>query len=570
MPERPEHLHARVEALAEEVRRLRERLEVLEARLAPEAAAPGPSQAPLPAGGDAVAVLPPGMVALSGRTLVALGGGYLIRALTEAGGLPALAGVGLGLAYAIAWLVLADRAAAGGQRVSAAFHGLTSALIAYPLLWETTVRFGLLTPSVALAFLLCVLAAGIAVARRRRLGVLAWLSVGLALATSAGLFVATFHLLAALAALLGIAGIVEWMADHDLWLGLRWPAALILDAALLATIVLIARPEGLPEGYPPAPWFLAVALALATPAIYVSAIVDRTLRRMCPVRPFEVIQGTAALVLGFGGAWRLLGSQPAAAALGLFCLVLGALGYAAAFAFIERREGHNRNFYFYSSVGGVLTLAGSRAILGPILLTLALCLLAGGAAGLGRWFERTTLQVHGALYACVAAVETGLAWESWSALVGPRSGAWTLPTPAGWIAAVAAWAAYALLAGRWRGKERGAAALLPRAISAAAAVLILGGILVAGFATGAGSLSPAGIATLRTGTLALLALGLGLAARRWVLRELTWFVYPLLAVGGVKLATQDLWQGRALTLFLSLVLYGTALIAAPRLLRHEP
>jgi hypothetical protein len=567
MPDGLEQLHGRIEALAEELRHLRERLDGLEARLPPEA--PARSPAPSSTGEGIEEVLSAGMVALSGRTLVALGGGYLIRALTDAGGLPALAGVGLGLAYAVAWLLLADRAAAGGQRVSAAFHGLTSVLIAYPLLWETTVRFRLLPPPVALVLLVFVFAAGIAVAQRRRLAFLAWLSAGLALATSAGLFVATFHLLAALAALLAIATVVEWMADHDLWLGLRWPAALMLDAALLATIVLVSRPEGLPEGYPPAPWSLAVALALATPAIYFSAIVDRTLRRKCPVRPFEVVQGAAALALGFGGAWRLLGSHPAAAALGLFCLVLGAFGYAAAFAFIERREGHNRNFYFYSSVGGVLTLAGSQAILGPTPLTLALCLLSVGSAGLGRWFERTTLQVHGALYACVAAVETGLAWESWCALVGPRSGAWTLPTSTGWIAALTAWAVYALLAFTWRGNGRGAAALLPRAISAAVAVFVLGGILVAAFATGAGSLSPAGIATLRTGTLALLVLGLGLAARRWVLQELTWFVYPLLLVGGVKLATQDLWQGRGFTLFLSLVLYGTALIAAPRLVRHE-
>jgi hypothetical protein len=344
----------------------------------------------------------------------------------------------------------------------------------------------------------------------------------------------------------------------------------VLDATLLATIVLVSRPGGLPDGYPPAPWSLAVALALATPAIYFSAIVDRTLRRKCPVRPFEVIQGAVALALGFGGAWRLLRAQPAAAiALGLFCLVLGALGYAAAFAFIERREGHNRNFYFYSSAAGVLTVTGSAAILGPTLLSFMWGLLAAGCAGLGRRFGRTTLQVHGALYACVAAFETGLAWESWTALVGPRSGAWCLPTPAGWIAAFAAWAAYALLATGWRREENGAD-LVPRAIGAATAVVILGGVLVAGFATGAGPLSAAGVATLRTATLALLVLGLGWAARRWALRELAWFVYPLLLIGGVKLAAQDLWHGGGFTLFLSLVLYGTALIAAPRLVRHEP
>jgi hypothetical protein len=45
-------------------------------------------------------------------------------------------------------------------------------------------------------------------------------------------------------------------------------------------------------------------------------------------------------------------------------------------------------------------------------------------------------------------------------------------------------------------------------------------------------------------------------------------VYPTLAVGALKLLLDDLRKGRPATLFISFVLYGIALILAPRLARR--
>jgi hypothetical protein len=255
--------------------------------------------------------------------------------------------------------------------------------------------------------------------------------------------------------------------------------------------------------------------------------------------------------------------------LGVSSLVLGALCYAAAFAFVERHEGQNRNFYFYSTAGGVLTLIGSGAILEPTPLSLAWCLLAVASSGLGQRFGRMTLRFHGALYAWASVVEAGLAGDSWRDLFGGASGEWPLPTLAGAIAILAVFSVYLILATD-RAREARWPERLPQAITAAAVVWILGGVLVAGLASAAGPLSPAAVATLRTGVLAFSVLGLGAAARRWALPELAWFVYPLLTIGALKLVAEDLPRGRPLTLFLSLVLYGGALIAAPRLLRREP
>jgi hypothetical protein len=259
----------------------------------------------------------------------------------------------------------------------------------------------------------------------------------------------------------------------------------------------------------------------------------------------------------------------AATALGGLSLLLGALSYAAAFAFVERLTGHGRNFYFYSTLGCLLTLVGSRASLGDAALTLTLCLLALASAWLGRRFARLTLHFHGALYIGAAAFVTDLLAASWRELLAP-AGSWPLPGLAGWIAAATAVAGYAILASEstpskhfW---ER-----LPQAGIAATCVWIAGGTLVAALVAllePASASAPAVVATLRTGVLALLAVVLGAAARRWALPELAWFVYLLLALGGLKLVSEDLREGRPATLFVSLVLYGGALIAAPRLMRR--
>lgn len=572
MPDRFEDLESRVETLARDLHRVEARLGRLEAQQGLVEAPPEPAAVPAGANGLSLPQEPSqGTLALAGRTLVALGGGYLIRAMTDAGVLPALGGVALGLAYAVLWLAAADRAARAGRRASAGFHGLTSGLIAYPLLWETTTRFRLLSPPVALAILVLLFGAGIAVTARHHLGSVAWVVTSLALGTTAGLLFSTHHLLAAVLALLAIGALAEWLAFRDLWLDLRWPTALVLDAALVALVLVGSRPAGLPEGYPALPLGAAVAVTLGLTALYTASIVARTLGRGCPVTPFELAQGTAALVLGLAGAWELLAARGAATTtLGGLTLLLGALSYAAAFAFVERRTGHGRNFYFYSTVGSLLTLVGSRAILEGIALSVTWCLLALASAWLGRRFARITLRFHGALYLGAAAFVTDLLAASWGAFLA-AAGSWPLPGFAGWMTAATAVACYAILASD-RTPSKRSWERLPQAGMAAIGVWIAGGTLVAALVAALGPASasaPAVVATLRTGVLALLAVALGGAARRWTLPELAWFVYPLLAIGGLKLVTEDLREGRPATLFVSLVLYGGALIAAPRLIQRQ-
>lgn len=169
-----ESLVARLETLERELGRVRERLAALEAGrggedaplaaslritpepvVAPQTALDNGNGWPARAGADA-SLHASGLLTLVGRTLLVLAGGFMIRALTDAGLLPALAGVALGLAYALFWIARADREARAGETTSAVFQGAAGGLIAYPLLWETTTRFRLLDTSLALGAAWCV------------------------------------------------------------------------------------------------------------------------------------------------------------------------------------------------------------------------------------------------------------------------------------------------------------------------------------------------------------------------------------------------------------------------------
>ena len=511
--------------------------------------------------------MPQGTVALVGRTLLVLSGAYVARALTDARTVPAGVGVALGLAYAVFWQLRADREARAARRESAVFHTIASSLIAFPLVWEATARFGLLGPRAACAVLVGLFGLGLGVAWRQGLTLGAWLTTGLTLATAVALLVATHDLLAVFAALLAVAAGLEWLAYRERWLALRWAAALVLDAVAFLLAALVARPQGLPEGYAPVAAPVAAGALLALPALYVVSLAARTLRRERPVTLFEAAQGTLAVVLGFGGAWRVLGAHGGSTTgLGVLALLLGALCYGAAFAFAERRPGQGRNFYFYATAGGLLALGGVNVVAFGPALPLALGALGLAAAVFGRRFDRMTLRVHSAFYLVAGALETGLFVACARALAGQSTG--PLP-PLVWVAAVAAALGWVVLATD-PGAPRSGTARVPQLLLATLAVFALGKALQAGLWSALGERvagDPGVAAVLRTAVLAALALALAWGARRGTWPELGWLVYPLVALGGIKLLLQDLRDGRPATLVVSLALYGAVLVLAPRLMK---
>jgi hypothetical protein len=283
------------------------------------------------------------------------------------------------------------------------------------------------------------------------------------------------------------------------------------------------------------------------------------------VTTFEATQGVLAVLVGFGGASSILSTHGHPVGwLGALALAMGALCYAAAFSFAERRAGQDRNFYFYSTAGGLLTLGGANALFGPPrVLVLGGLGLAG--AWLGRRLGRMTLRVHGALYLAAGALEAGLVTAGVRALVDAATGRLE---PIAWLVAVLAAGGWVVLATDPAARPAGVARL-PQLLLAALVALALGqAARVGARALGVPVETDAGAAAvLCTGILAGLATGYALAARRLGWPELRWVAVTLVALGGVKLIVQDLPVGRPATLVPSLALYGAALLLAPRLLR---
>lgn len=568
-------LEARVAELVRAVAGLERRLSALESSGGTASAQDSPSgaAAPEPTQEEGVLVHLHGLPALLGRTLLVLAGAFLLRAITDAGTVPRHAGVTMGLVYAGIWVYLANRDGAGNRRLSAAFHGVSTSIIGYPLLYEATTRLGVLSPASAGALLLLFTAVALGVAWYRSLHLLGWIvSLG-ATFTGIALLVSTHAVEIFTAALLLVGLATAWLAYSRHWHGIRWPVALLVDAAVLQ-VVFLATGEGGPTSpygniNPTAILILALLLFVA----YTATFTIRTLVRARNINPFEVIQTAAVLLVGYGGSIHVARTTgTGVGALGSIGLVLGLVSYAVAFTAVDRRQGRGPNFFFYTSLGLVLLLSGSGLVATSAVLATELALLGLATAVLGGRFDRISLRSHGVVYTFVAAAVSGLWVGTAHAFIAPPAGLGGLLDGPALLVLVVSLLSYGALVFTQRGRETGWSARLPRFLIAivglsgiaAVATSLLGPVVM----KIAGGPPAATLATVRTFVLCAVCLVAAVAARWESLTELTWFVYPLLILCGVKILLEDLPHGQAATLFLAFAACGAALLLAPHLLKQ--
>ena len=515
--------------------------------LAGEAAVSAEPSSPLESH-DVAAVL-----SLMGRTLLTFAGAYLLRALTSTGQLPQVLGAILGLAYAAGWLLFADRAAARGRRLSAAFHGATAVLVAIPLVWETTVRFAVLTPPVAVGALALFTGLGLTVAVRHRLGFLAW-SIALLAGVDALMMGPPTHAPVPFTLFLVALGVTTlWLARLRHWTGLPWATALLVDLAILE----LTGPLPIERGWAT---FEGVVLAeLVFFTAYVACFVILERRGHFGPTLFAALQTLVALVLGFGGAVSLLRRSPTLEpVLGGITLLLAFALYVLGLVVVDREK--RRSVFYYTSLALPLALIGSDLLVHQPAVLWSLAAVVAAWAG-GRW-ERYIASLHAILFVLAAFIVSGLLagattlWlrppEAWSPLGGEA-----LAAVAAAIVCLSFRRHAAPVEGHWY-------AAVPGCLSFALVVWGGGALLLAALGSSLGT-DPALLATLRTAVLAAAALMLAAASRLPGLREGALLVYPLLFFGAVELLVDDLPNGRASTLALAFALYGTALILAPRL-----
>jgi hypothetical protein len=513
-------LAKQVAALAESLRSVEARVAALEGAAAP--ALPLPSAAPVPTADQgsvpSAATEPavPSIAALAGKCLFVLAGAFLVRALTDSGTLPRGAGVALGLAYAMTWLVVADRTGRNGSAAAATAAtawGVTALVIACPLVWEASTRFNVLPPAGAAGALFAVAVAALAASVRRNLFALAWASVLSALVTAIVLIVAT-HALVAFATFLAFLAAASWAASvRTGWLGLPWAPAVAADLLVLEVVWIASRPEGLPEAYMGLSPGAVLALALALFAAPLAGTVRRAFGRVGAPDAFEAVQLGAALFLFVFAVSRLtpLAGLPPS-------LVWGLAGLVAAVA-PER-------------------IVGSMA------------------------------PAYGAVLLVAAAFASGLAAFARHAFLGSPVAA--MPSPDSVLVLSVSALATALLARRVRAGASGRALRGAMFTLAGVSILGVGALAERGLAlVVAPDGDPGRTASVRTAVLAAASLLLAACGRLSALSGLARLATPVLAFSALKLLFEDLPHGRPSTLVATFVLYGAALMIVPRILRSS-
>lgn len=534
-----EELFRRMRELEARVARLEQRLEPPSVASAP--AAPQPAQVALVESFTAIPAL--------GRAVLAMAGAYVLRALTESHAVPAKLGVFAGIAYAVFWLVWAARIPAG-RRAETALYSLTSALVLGPLLWESTLRLGAVSTWTAAAVLLAFMLTGLLISWRKNLLIVATISILAGVLTAAALLISTHDVMPFLLLLLALAAAVEISACLDHWLAERWLAAAAADLAILLATYLVTSVRGLPENYAPIPRFWLMAAQVALPGIYLASTMVRTLLRGSTFSVFETAQLAMAFLLAVEGGLQL-GYLPTAAAV---CLVCGTACYMAAF----RVKG--RNFPTYLAFGFVLVVAGTRIAL-PVGWAAAAwsglalgCLIFGGPAF--RW--------HGCGYLVLALAFSGALAQATAALLAGTDSSSAIPALVAETAVALACLALALRAATDQRVLRtvlAAAAFWPAAavgtIALAAAYHLAFGPLA----------SHAYCSAARTAMLAAGAVLLAWTASHGKRVEFAPLVYPVMILGAYRLLLVDLRQDNKTALVISLLVYGTALLLLPQLMK---
>jgi hypothetical protein len=545
-------------------------LALVERRLTALEGAPTGAAGAMAAGSDAEGLALPRYeaaptITLIGRTFVALGGAYLLRALTDSAVLPHPLGVASGLLYAIGWIAAADRDGGRGRPLSAAFHALVGAMVAFPLVWEMVVRFEDLSPAAGALLLSAVALLGIGVAVHRRLQSIAWIVTSASVPAAIAVIGATGAIAPFAVFLIALGVVTLWLGYSCQWLWLRWPAAFAADVAVIALTISGASRH--PSAGPAT--VLTVQMLLLN--AYLASIVVRTIFRARDVILFEIVQALAALAVGFGGAVYIAGQTGRGAALlALINLAFGIGCYAVALAFM--RQGRPRNFHFYSSLALVLVVASAALLLAPAELGLFGAALAVVAAWTARRIVQPVLTIHAIAYLVVAGIGSGGWAAAARALAAPVGGPWPAFGPVAIFVVTACaicWAIAPRVAHASMGisPTRLALTLLLVVGVAGAMVSTLGWLLYPRDGT---PIDAGVVATVRTAVLAAAAVALAWAGQRDRFRESRWLVYPVLAAAGIKMLLEDLPRSKPETLFAALAVYGLALIAASRVAHRRP
>lgn len=568
-----ERLERRIEELAERLRRVENRLlpGVDDKEDAPVVSTKTEVRKPVAPPLSEERVPMTAIVSLAGRSLIVLGGAFLLRWLTQSDNLPDRLGSVLGMLYALVWVAMADFDAGRNRRLSAVFHGITGVFVALPLLVEVTTKFHYLTPMLSAIHLLAFIILGLVVAGRRNLRALAWVVTLPAAPLAFMLAVRTNAMPPFLISLLILGFATLWLGYLRHWHVLATVMAGAANLGLTIMVMEYSVASRRVSSEPEAALWEVLSLLFGLVALYFGSYCFRVFRRKRTITPLEIGNTLVVVLVGLGGAAMAIdASKHSMLPLGVVCFILSIASYTSAYGFLPRRDPNRRNFLFYTLIALAMLLLGLEMSLERPAASVALAATALIAGVLAKRISSQILYVHGAVYLLVAIFHSGLFATTIGGLFGQSVQLmdWTRVTL---IMVLLLTVAYPWLP---RPEGRAFDLLLGRRamdVFLSVAVFSLIGLLVSVVA----QLSPQGennetfrrvLACVRTVAMAISAVLLAGYSHRTRFGNLSWLVYTTLVLGAAKLVFEDFAVGGAAVLFLSLGIYGGALILAPRLL----
>ncbi len=503
-----------------------------------------------------------------GKVLLIFGGAFLLRAITDEQIVPTAVGILLGTIYAFFWLYMAYRTGRNQDaRLNALFYGASSVFLALPLFVEATTRFDLLTgrQGVVALTIFCALSVWVAIARNLRS--LCWVVTAGSIA-AAFVVLNTSHSAVETAVFLVLLGLGSlWAVYQRKWICVQWLGAFGANAGVLVLAMLSLSDRWSVQALTP---FMMAAMLLVA---YLGSFAIRTHIRGQDVGIFEAAQGITMIGISFLTALIAshVGTDISSAA-GFLSLILSVCAYTMAFT-PKTRAVRGRNFFFYSTMGLVLVVAGSALLMSPGKAAAAWSLMALAMAWFSGRYGRVALSLQCTFLLLAAGVASGILTTGLQAFAGGVGDVWPALLP--WHVIIALTTVSCLFIPVAQRSERwGVLAGLPQLIVLALSVWEVGGLLVVLMApvlanAGDQNVDLAKLAALRTAVLAASSVSLALSSRykRWP--EARWLVYPVLVLVGFKLFLEDFPNGRPVTLFVAFALVGSALILVAKLLSRD-
>jgi hypothetical protein len=570
MPQAVDNIALALEQLNEQMRSLEHRVAALEGQPEkPPSTAPHPSSVALerprpPATwrGFPPVETPSGAVPILGKAVLGVAGAYLLRAIAESSTVPKLPVLFIAIAYACFWMVWAVRIHAA-SRFASTTYAVTSALILSPLLWESTVRFQVLSPAIAAAVTVAFVVLTIALAWRKDLQLIQWVATLASVIAALALIIETHELVPLTAALLAVALVTEAAACLEHSLTLRAVPALAADFAVWLLVFILAA-DSIPEGYSPASGATIAALCFLLLAIYGASIGVRSFALRHPITIFEIGQAVVAFALASYGVLRATHGSIAQPLGAVFMLLAAACYWGSLFRFSEDNQVRNRRVS--ATWAAALLLAGSFLLFPANLQIPFLCAAAGAATLVYTRTRKLSLGMHASFYLAAATIASTLPAYAADALAKSVPG---IPEWRVWIVALTAALCYGV--GASTEQDQGNRRLLW--VTPAALVGFTGAALAIAAIVGLSSrhleLAASSLSVIRTVVICAVALTLGLLGSFQKRIELVWLAYAAVALGTLKLLVEDLRFGNAASLVVSLVFYGLILILLPRVTKRR-